>query len=435
MTPAPAPEAGASVAAVAAVARVADADGDTRSAAATRSLTPGLRTLARRRRPWIVIAVALVLGALLLVLVQGTARPPGAPLGADNAAPAGARALVEVLRSHGVAVREVRTLAAAEQGAAAGATVFLYDELGVLDRDRVGALADASARLVIARPDFTSLEVLAPGVRLAGVADGAIDGASCDVGAAVRAGGLSDGQRLLTVDDGAAASGFTGCFASGDGFALVTGTSPGGGDLALVGATTPFENQAIGEAGNAALVIGLLGASDELVWYLPGPGDADAAAAPTLAELTPGWVSPVMVLLIVVTIAAGIWRGRRFGPLVVEDLPVHVPAEETGQGRARLYARSSARDRALDQLRFGTIRRLALALRLPRSAHVDEVVTGAADASGRDAASVRSLLVDAPATGDRELVGLARDLDALERQVRAALRPDHDASEPTGRRP
>jgi len=142
-----------------------------------------------------------------------------------------------------------------------------------------------------------------------------------------------------------------------------------------------------------------------------------------------------MVLLIVVTIAAGVWRGRRFGPLVVEDLPVHVPAEETGEGRARLYARSAARDRALDQLRIGTIRRLAEALRLPRSAHVDAVVAGAADASGRAAASVRALLVDAPATGDRDLVGRARDLDALEREVRTALRPHPDASEPTGRRP
>jgi len=404
-------------------------------AGAAPSLTPDLRTLARRRRPWIVISIALVIGAIVLVVVQGTARAPGTPLGADNAAPPGARALVQVLRSQGVAVREARTLDAAVEQARDGATVFLHDELGVLDRDRIEALDAAADRLVVARPDFAALEVLAPGVRLAGAAEGAIDDVTCEVTSALRAGELSDGQRLLTVDADAAASGFSGCFASGEGYAVVVGDSPTGTALALVGGTTPFENESVDERGNAALAIGLLGATDQVVWYLPGPADTDAADAPTLAELTPGWVSPVMVLLIVVTIVAGIWRGRRFGPLVVEDLPVHVPAEETGEGRARLYARSSARDRALDQLRIGAIRRIAEALRLPRTVHVDAVVTGAADVSGRAAASVRALLVDAAATGDRELVALARDLDALEREVRAALRPAPDASEPTGRRP
>ena len=115
---------------------------------------------------------------------------------------------------------------------------------------------------------------------------------------------------------------------------------------------------------------------------------------------------------------------------------MHVPAGETGEGRARLYARSSARVRALDQLRIGTVRRLQDLLRLPRSAHVDVVVTAAAAAIGRDAASVRRLLVDELPGGDRDLVALARDLDDLERRVRAALRPDSpDASAPTGRRP
>ncbi|WP_165308225.1 DUF4350 domain-containing protein, partial [Agromyces binzhouensis] len=282
-----------------------------------------------------------------------------------------------------------------------------------------------------------ALEVLAPGVRLAGAAEGAPADAACGLPAADRAGELSDGQRLLSIDDDAAASGFSGCFPSGDGFALVAGTSPDGAEVVLVGATTPFANETVDEAGNAALAIGLLGERDEVAWYLPGPGDADAAAAPTLTELTPGWVSPLLVLLVVVTVVAGIWRGRRFGPLVVEDLPVHVPASETGEGRARLYARSSARLRSLDQLRIGAIRRLAAALRLPRSAEVDAVVAAAASTTGRPAASVRALLVDAEPHGDRDLVRLARDLDELERAVRAGIAPDQapEATDPTGRRP
>ncbi|MUN06997.1 DUF4350 domain-containing protein [Agromyces luteolus] len=406
-------------------------------ARAARAVSPGVRASLSRRRTWVVVAVALLAGALVLVALQGAIRAPGPPLAADDPAPGGAQALARVLEGRGVEVRQVRSLDAALDEARRGATVFVHDGLGVLDRERIGELASVADAIVIARPDFAALEVLAPGVRLAGAAEGGPGPAACAVPAADRAGTLSDGQRLLAIDDDAAAAGFTGCFPSGDGFAVVAGTAPDGAEVALVGATTPFANETIDEAGNAALAIGLLGERERLAWYLPGPGDADAAGAPTLAELTPGWVSPVLVLLVVVTIAAGAWRGRRFGPLVVEDLPVHVPASETGEGRARLYARSSARLRSIDQLRIGTIRRLSAALRLPRSAEVDAVVASAAGATGRPAASVRALLVDAVPRDDRELVRLARDLDGLERAVHAAIAPDAslEATDPTGRRP
>ena len=392
---------------------------------AARSITPALRAQARRGRAWIVIAAALVLGAILVLVVQGGIRPPGAPLGADNPAPPGSKALVEVLRQQGIDVTEARSIDVALDAARGGATVFLYDELAILGDDRLDELASAADRLVVAEPAFGALETLAPGVRLGGAATGALDDVGCDVPAAERAGELSDGQRLLTIDDDARADGFTGCFRDGEfGYAMATGPGPAGGELTLVAATTVFTNDRIDEAGNAALAIGLLGASDDLVWYLPGPGDADAAQAPTLAELTPGWVSPVMVLLIVVVIAAGVWRGRRFGPLVVEKLPVQVPAGETSGGRARLYARSAARGHALDQLRIGTIERVTALLRLPRSADVDTVAAAAATATGRDAASVGRLLVAEVPAGDREFVELSAELDRLERDVRRSLRPD-----------
>ena len=422
--------------------------------AATLAITPTLRAQLRRRRAWLVIAVALVLGAIVVLVVQGGVRPPGAALGADNPAPAGSMALVEVLRDHGVEVTEARSIESALDAARSGATVFVYDELATLGDDRLEALASAAERLVVVEPAFGALETLTPGVRLGGAATGAIDDIACDLPAAERAGELSDGQRLLTVDDDALAGGFTGCFRDGDfGYAMVTGPGGAGSEVTLVAATTVFTNDRIDEAGNAALAIGLLGASDDLAWYLPGPGDADAAEAPTLAELTPGWVSPVMVLLIAVVIAAGVWRGRRFGPLVVERLPVQVPAGETSAGRARLYARSAARGHALDQLRIGAIERLAALLRLPRSVGVGAVAAAAATATGRDAASVNRLLVAEVPAGDREFVELAAQLGDLEHDVRRSIRPDarplpedststtdspsraNDHDRPTGRRP
>ena len=389
------------------------------------TITPTLRAGLHRGRAWIVIAVVLVLGALVVLAVQGGIRAPGVALGADNPAPPGSKALVEVLRQHGIDVTEAHSIDVTLDAARGGATVLLYDELAVLGDERLEELAAASQRLVVAEPSFGALEVLAPGVRLAGAATGELDDVACVVGAAERAGELSDGQRLLTVDDAAAAAGFTGCFRDGElGYAAVTGPTSGGGELTLVAATTVFTNDRIDEAGNAALAIGLLGASDRLVWYLPGPGDADAAEAPTLGDLTPGWVSPVMVLLIAVVITAGVWRGRRFGPLVVENLPVHGPAGETSEGRARLYARSAARGHALDQLRIGTIERVTALLRLPRSAGVDTVAAAAATATGRDAASVSRLLVAEVPAGDHEFVEFAAELERLEGDVRRSIRPD-----------
>ncbi|HKH07473.1 MAG TPA: DUF4350 domain-containing protein [Agromyces sp.] len=389
---------------------------------ATQAVTPTVRAFLRGRRAWIVIGVVLVLGALVVLVIQGGIRQPGPLLGADNPAPTGAKALIEVLRDHGVTVTEARSFDVAVAGAERGATVVLFDELGLLDDARLGELGAAAERLVVIAPGFAALEALAPGVRLAGAASGPLDDPACDFGPAERAEALSDGQGLLTVDEQAADAGWQGCFPDGDfGFALVTGEAPSGGDLVLVAATTAFENGRITERGNAALAIGLGGASDELVWYLPGPGDSDADTAPTIGELTPGWVSPVMALLIAVVIAAGIWRGRRFGPLVVEQLPVHVPAGETSAGRARLYARGTARVHALDQLRIGAIRRIAVTLRLPRSTAVDQVADAAAQATGRDPASVRRLLVDDLPSQDRRLVDLAGELPRLEDEVRRVL--------------
>ncbi|WP_395243712.1 DUF4350 domain-containing protein [Agromyces sp. MMS24-K17] len=396
--------------------------------------TPTVRGFLGRRRTWIVLGLVLLIGSIVLVAIQGTARPPGVPLGADNPAPAGARAVVQVLGAQGVAVSEAATLDEAIDAARGGATVFLYDELGILTGDRVERLAEASDRLVVAAPGFEALEALAPGVRLAGVATGPLDDAGCEVPAAERAGTLSDGLGLLRVDDEAAADGWSGCFADGDaGVAVAVGPGPGESTISLVGSGTPFSNEFADEAGNAALVLGLLGEVDRLVWYLPGPADLDADTAPTLGELTPGWVTPVLVLGIAVFLSAAVTRGRRFGPLVIEDLPVDVPSGETTEGRARLYARSASRVHALDQLRMGTIARLAALLRLPRTATVDEVATAAAGTTGRDPGAVHRLLVGLEPATDRELVEAAGGLADLEAAVRRALGPTEPSDRP-GRR-
>ena len=140
-------------------------------------------------------------------------------------------------------------------------------------------------------------------------------------------------------------------------------------------------------------------------------------------QLSPTWVQPVTLMAFLVGIAAILWRGRRLGPLIVENLPVTVKASETMQGRARLYEKANARLHTLDSLRIGTIARLATLCGLPVLATVDEVVAASAAIAGSDPRVVRHLLVDANPRSDGDLVRLSDELLMFEQTVAHNLRP------------
>ena len=67
------------------------------------------------------------------------------------------------------------------------------------------------------------------------------------------------------------------------------------------------------------------------------------------------WI--VLQLCLVVALVA-VWKGRRIGPLVAEQLPVVVRASETVEGRGRLYRSRRARDRAAEALRTAALQRM-----------------------------------------------------------------------------
>jgi len=190
----------------------------------------------------------------------------------------------------------------------------------------------------------------------------------------------------------------------------------------VLGATEALTNGAILENGNAALGLNLLGATETLVWYIPSIEDL-GGDIPTTGELSPPWVLSVTLLFFIVIFVAAFWRGRRLGPLIVENLPVTVRASETMQGRARLYETASARQHTLDSLRIGTIARLAKACGLPVVATVDEVIAGAAAIAEMDPKEVAGLLIDEHPATDRDLVRLSDALLALEQRVAFNSRP------------
>ncbi len=382
-------------------------------------VTPTLRATGRRWLFWVAAAVFVVLVAIVLLAAQGAGTAARVPASPVDPSPEGAKAIAQVLRQQGVEVATPTSFADARDALGSRGTLLVYDPEHLLPTERLTRLAARADHVVLLAPDRDQLAALAPGVRAAGAVASRTLRASCDLPAAVRAGTISGKGAGYRVD---AAAGATACFPSGGGVRSVVELRHGGTRVTVIGATGLLTNAAAPLHGNAALALGVLGDEPHLTWYLPGIADAGTGGR-TIGELTGAWVTPALILLVVTVIAAGFWRGRRLGPLVIERMPVVVRSAETVEGRARLYQRSSARLRALDALRIGAIGRLASACGLPRTASVDDVIEAVAHVTGEGSRGIRDLLLDADPATDRELIALSDALLDLERRTAAAVHP------------
>jgi hypothetical protein len=143
----------------------------------------------------------------------------------------------------------------------------------------------------------------------------------------------------------------------------------------------------------------------------------ESETAPGPLDLLPPPVRLGLVLALIAGFAAAFWRGRRFGKLVPEALPVEVPASQVTLGVGRLYRRARAAGHAGAALRAGTASRLARRLGLPSSAAPATLVIGIADAAGRPATAVHTLLYGPPPASAAALAALAGDLHALEKAL------------------
>ncbi|HWH98607.1 MAG TPA: DUF4350 domain-containing protein [Pseudolysinimonas sp.] len=386
--------------------------------------TPTARPRRVLRGVLIGVGVAVVF-VLVAVVVYAVTRPQARDddfLSPASGSPAGSRAVVEVLRDQGVDVEPATTLAEvrAVDSDPAATTLVLYDAYLVLGEAQRGELFDIADRIVVLDAAEPELEVFAPGVVYDSDGFGDTFPVDCDLPAAEKAQEVSGAPYLYDIAD--AETEVTACFDAGDGLYAVVHTRTLGSVVTIVGISTAFTNGQILDAGNAAFALNLLGEHETLIWYRPSLRDLDSGEIPTAANLTPPWVTPLVLLLLLFGLAAAIWRGRRIGPLVAERLPVVVRANETMEGRARLYERAGAREHALDSLRIGAIARLALLCGLPRRATVDEVIAAVAALTGRDRDELDDLLIDRIPGGDGALVELSDDLLRLEAEVTRAVR-------------
>ncbi len=386
-----------------------------------RVITPTTGRMFKRALFWIGAAVFVLLIAVISI---GIAAPSigGPPLDSDNPGPAGSMAVAEVLRQQGVTVTATSTLKETREAISdpASTTLFIYDHDLFLNASQLRDAVGLAEHVIIAEPSFSELRTIAPEVAQAGIVAGELD-ADCDLTAVTKAGTVSGGGYgyRVTDEDADAVS----CLGSGDGAYSLIELRRETGRLSILGASGALTNEFVINNGNAAFALNLLGENDTLLWYIPSFQDLPQGGPQTMAELTPGWVNPVLILLVISFIAAAVWRGRRFGPLVVENLPVTVRASETMLGRARLYQKSSSRLRALDALRIGSIQRLAALCGLPRVASLDDVIAAVASVTAAQPGGIRALLVDARPLTDRDLIEASDSLLTLERDVARAVRP------------
>ncbi|MFI5868137.1 DUF4350 domain-containing protein [Streptomyces sp. NPDC051546] len=390
------------------------------------------RDLWTRSRGFLVaFAVLLAAGLGLAALSSGARHGYLDPRSAD---PYGSQAVAELLKARGVTTRVVTTAEEAADAAGPDATLLVTDpdRLGETQLRSVRSAIDLSGgRTVLLAPSTLSLPALAPGTRTDGDGDAPdtdlAPGTACTLPAATTAGraATGGGHRYTATTPGAA-----GCYpSSGHPTLLVLPTGVPGGDTVLLGSEDVFLNKNLAAEGNASLALQLLGSRPHLVWYLPSLADGDPDAAGTgegqdFFDLIPaGWSWALLQLFLAAAVAA-LWRARRLGPLVTEHLPVLIRASEATEGRARLYRKADARDRAATVLRAAARERLAALVGVPATrAHDPAVLVPAVAArltAGPPPHAPDALLFGTAPTTDAALIALADHLDALEREVRTS---------------
>jgi hypothetical protein len=358
---------------------------------------------------WILLALFVVV-AVAAVSTYLTTPRPGGRLDPASTSSDGAHALVALLRDRGVDVVVADDVAGVEHAAGPNTLVVVAQTFYLVDDDLLRRLAAVPGDRLLVEPVSITREKLAPEIRLAAAANTFGGVPACGLREATRAGDVQFG--LSDTYEAAGEVPVTRCYNG-----AVARYAAGGRTVTVVGTGDFMTNSGLLKQGNAALAMNLAGTQPRVIWYAPQRVEGESSGGGTIFDLIPDQVTWIVWQLCLVVLLVAIWKGRRVGPLVAEQLPVVVRASETVEGRGRLYRSRRARDRAADALRTATLQRLLPRLGLGHSAPPPAVVDAVAQRSGGGAEWLWHTLFGPPPATDADLVNLANALDNIERQV------------------
>jgi hypothetical protein len=357
---------------------------------------------------WVLLAV-IVIAVISAVTSYLTAPRPGGRMDPEATSPEGAHALVDLLRQAGIDVVVANTVADVERDARPDSLLLVAQTYYMGDDVLLQRLARTPGDRLLVEPLSTTRAALAPRIRLART-QSIGDEPNCALREANRAGRV----ELPFSDRYEAAGGLTvtSCY---DG--AVVRYRDHDRTITVAGTADFMTNSGLLKEGNAALAMNLAGERARLIWYAPRRIEGQTHKTAGIFDLIPDNVIWMVWQLGLVVALVALWRGRRMGPLVAENLPVVVRASETVEGRGRLYRSRRARDRAAEALRTAALQRMLPRLGLSVNAAPPAVVAAVAGRSDRSPDVVQHVFYGpAPAT-DADLVNLARELDDIERQV------------------
>jgi len=362
-----------------------------------------------RRRWWWLLPALVAICAVAALSTYLTAPRPGGRMDPEATGPDGAHALVTLLRDRGVTVVVADNVDEAVTAAREGSLLLFGQTQRVAAESLLKRIADAPGDLLLVEPTSRARAALSPGIRTAGNGSPS-DDPDCALREANQAGSVDFGlsNSFRAVGDQAVTS----CY----GGALIR-YREGGRTVTVVGSTEFMTNGGLLRAGNAALAMNLAGEHPRLVWFAPQHIEGGSSAKGKIFDLIPESVNWMVLQLWLAVGLAALWKGRRIGPLVAEDLPVVVRASETVEGRGRLYRSRRARARAAAALRTAALQRLVPRLGLGVDTQPAAVVQALASHSRSDPEMVGHILFGPPPSTDDDLVQLSRALDDIERQV------------------
>jgi uncharacterized protein DUF4350 len=377
----------------------------------TGTAAPIAPTVVRRWRTvgWVVLAVVVIAGVSTVAALL-TAPRTGGRMNPESTSPDGAHALVALLEDHGVEVVTADDIATVERSDRQNSLLIVAPTAYLIDDAGLRRLNGLPGDVLLVEPLSAIRESLAPKIRTA--PESSFGGApNCDLREATRAGSvqLSPSDTYDSVAGGPA---LTRCY----GGALVRYTADGR-TITVVGTADFMTNSGLLQEGNAALAMNLAGDRPRVIWYTPKRIEGESDGATSIMDLIPARVGWLVLQLCLAIVFVALWRARRMGPLVAENLPVVVRASETVEGRGRLYRSRRARDRAALALRAAALQRILPRLGLGSPSDPTAVVEAVALRVGYDPIAVEYAMFGPAPTDDAELVDLSRLLDDIERQV------------------